>query len=317
MNFDTIGEMAIGSRLRFLSDRLTAEAENVYKAYDVGLKPKWFPVFYFLSKKNIGESITNIANGIGHSHTSVIKIVREMRAAELVLEEKDPLDGRKTNILLSAKGREISTKIENQYSDVAKAVKKMLERTNHNLWSALQEFEYLLDEQPLMARVMQEKKVREASAVVITEYREEHLEAFQKLNEQWITQYFKMEEADKKALKDPQGYILNHGGHILVATENNKVLGVCALLKMSHEKFDYELAKMAVSPDARGKGIGFLLGQALISKAKQLGAKYLYLESNTKLKPALSLYDKLGFKKVSGHKTPYERCNIQMELEIK
>jgi len=78
----------------------------------------------------------------------------------------------------------------------------------------------------------------------------------------------------------------------------------------------YELAKMAVSPKAKGKGIGYLLGKACIAKAKQMGANKLYLESNTILKPAISLYHKLGFKKVTGIPSPYERCNIQMELEI-
>jgi GNAT superfamily N-acetyltransferase len=85
---------------------------------------------------------------------------------------------------------------------------------------------------------------------------------------------------------------------------------------MTDEKYDYELAKMAVSPKARGKGIGFLLGKAIIDKATQLGATNIYLESNTVLRPAISLYEKLGFKKIAGHHTPYERCNIQMELKL-
>ena len=78
----------------------------------------------------------------------------------------------------------------------------------------------------------------------------------------------------------------------------------------------YELAKMAVSPKAKGKGIGFILGNTSIAKAKELGAKKIYLESNTILKPAINLYHKLGFKKVTGIPSPYERCNIQMILEV-
>jgi ribosomal protein S18 acetylase RimI-like enzyme len=73
---------------------------------------------------------------------------------------------------------------------------------------------------------------------------------------------------------------------------------------------------MAVSPLAQGKSIGWLLGSAIVAKAKSLGAEKLYLESNTILKPAIGLYHKLGFRKVAGHSTPYERCNIQMELVI-
>lgn len=83
----------------------------------------------------------------------------------------------------------------------------------------------------------------------------------------------------------------------------------------------YELAKMAVSPGVQGKGIGLLLSKSIIKKAKSLGAKRLYLESNSVLTPAINLYIKLGFKHIEdvvseGIKSPYERCNIQMELSL-
>jgi GNAT superfamily N-acetyltransferase len=87
-------------------------------------------------------------------------------------------------------------------------------------------------------------------------------------------------------------------------------------MKMDDPDYDFELAKMAVSPKAQGKGVGFLLGNASIERAKARDGKMLYLESNTLLKQAINLYHKLGFKKVVGRSTPYERCNIQMELNL-
>ncbi len=148
-------------------------------------------------------------------------------------------------------------------------------------------------------------------------YSSEHHSALKKLNEEWITTSFKTEDVDRKSLNDPQKNILDAGGEILVAVQNKIVLGVCALIKMEDKNYDYELVKMAVSPIAQGKGIGFLLGESIIEKARSLGAKNLYLEYNTILKPAILLYKKLGFEKVVGHYTPYERCNIQMELKLK
>jgi len=74
---------------------------------------------------------------------------------------------------------------------------------------------------------------------------------------------------------------------------------------------------MAVTENARGKNIGRLLGEAVINKARQIGAKKIYLESNTVLEPAINLYRKLGFRKVTGPPSPYTRCNIQMELLLK
>jgi GNAT superfamily N-acetyltransferase len=88
------------------------------------------------------------------------------------------------------------------------------------------------------------------------------------------------------------------------------------LIKKEHPVFDYELGKMAVSPAAQGKNIGFLLGKAILDKARKLGARNVFLESNTLLKPAIGLYYKLGFEKISGYPSPYERSNIQMMVEL-
>lgn len=99
-----------------------------------------------------------------------------------------------------------------------------------------------------------------------------------------------------------------------MACHHGTVVGTCALIKMDDER--YELAKMAVSEAARGKGIGWLLGRAIIERARDLGATTVYLESNTMLTPAIALYRKLGFKRVTGPPSPYHRCNIQMELGL-
>jgi GNAT superfamily N-acetyltransferase len=82
------------------------------------------------------------------------------------------------------------------------------------------------------------------------------------------------------------------------------------------DKDEFELAKMAVAPKAQGLGIGYLVGKACIDKARSVGARRIYLESNTTLKPAIQLYHKLGFRKVTGPPSPYERSNIQMELPL-
>ena len=126
-----------------------------------------------------------------------------------------------------------------------------------------------------------------------------------------------MEDSDYKALDHPKEYILDKGGYILVALHEEKPVGVCALIKMNGVAWDFELAKMAISSESRGLGIGFLLANAIIEKAKSLGAKSIYLESNTVLAPAIKLYRKLGFEEISGYDTPYQRCNIQMELKLK
>lgn len=313
--FNRTGKMAIGSRLRLLTDKITEDAVQLYKLYNVALLPKWFPVFYVLTDKD--NTITAIANEIGHSHPSVSKIVGEMTKAGIVTSKKDKTDGRMSKVSLTKKGREAAEKIRHQYEDVGNAIEALCGTTRHDLWQAIEEWEFLLHENSLLQRVLQQKKQRESKDVKIVNYQPKYQRAFKTLNEEWIAKYFEIEEADSKVLDNPRTQIINKGGHILVALYHDKPVGVCALLKMDDPVYDYELIKMAVSPDMQGKNIGWLLGQAIINKARSLGASAIYLESNTILKPAISLYQKLGFKKVVGHSTPYKRCNIQMELQLK
>ncbi|MCX3265216.1 bifunctional helix-turn-helix transcriptional regulator/GNAT family N-acetyltransferase [Pedobacter agri] len=313
--FQQTGKVAIGSRLRMLTDKVTEDAAKIYQLYDIDVQPKWFPIFYSLSK---GEeiTITELAKNIGHSHPSVSKMIGEMLKKGYVAERKDRLDGRRNVISLSSKGKEIYSKIDDQLIDVAAAIEDLSAQTQNKLWEAIEEWEFLLEQKTLLRRVMEKKKERDGLKVNIVDYTSAYKQAFKSLNEEWISTYFVMEESDFKALDHPQEYILDKGGAILVALYEGKPLGVCALIKMNDGEYDFELAKMAVSPKAQGKNIGFILASAIIERAKSLGASKIYLESNTILKPAINLYHKLGFQKIAGKPTPYSRCNIQMELII-
>ncbi len=80
--------------------------------------------------------------------------------------------------------------------------------------------------------------------------------------------------------------------------------------------YNYELAKLAVNSSIQRKGIGRRLCDAVINKARELGADTVFLESNTRLKPAIALYRKLGFRELPEYHPAYARGDIQMELSI-
>jgi DNA-binding MarR family transcriptional regulator/N-acetylglutamate synthase-like GNAT family acetyltransferase len=309
--FTRTGKMALGSRLRRLSDLITNDAAKIYQLYENDLQPRWFPVFYVLCEKE-NQTITEIASQIDHTHVSVVQIIKAMSKKGYVIEKSDRKDGRKTLISLSKAGKQLADRMQDQYRDVGDTIEQAMSETDHDLWKAMEEWEHLLSQKSLLRRVQEQKKIRESKLVEIVDYKPQYKKAFRDLNEEWISTYFKMEKADYKALDHPKEYIINKGGFIFIALYKGDPVGACALIKM--DDGTYELAKMAVSPKAQGKGIGWLLGQAVINKARHLKANKLYLESNTILTPAITLYYKLGFQKVTGRPSPYERSNIQMEL---
>ena len=155
---------------------------------------------------------------------------------------------------------------------------------------------------------------RAGTPVRVVQYESRHRDAFRDLNVAWISRYFAIEDADLKVLNDPERAILAPGGAILMAEMANEPVGTVALIRVAADGF--ELAKMAVTPSAQGHGIGALLGQAAIERARQLGARWIELLSNTSLAPALHLYHKLGFVEAPLGGTDYRRADIRMVLTL-
>lgn len=79
-----------------------------------------------------------------------------------------------------------------------------------------------------------------------------------------------------------------------------------------------ELVKIYLDANTRGKGVGKLLMQNCIDKAKEFGFTSIYLETMPELSNAIGLYEKMGFKKLderlgdSGHFA----CDLWMVLNI-
>lgn len=150
----------------------------------------------------------------------------------------------------------------------------------------------------------------------IINFEKKYEKDFKELNTEWITKYFELEENDLKSLGNPEEYIIKNGGLIIFALLDEEVVGTCALIKINDKT--YELAKMAVSPKAQGKQVGYYLGIDILNKARELGAEKVILLSNTKLIPAINLYKKLGFIEidVGESKSMYKRVDIKMEIKL-
>lgn len=311
--FKQLGKVVLGSRLRRLGELFTEDAKKLYALYHVDLQPKWFPVFYVLSQQEMC-SITQMAKIIGYSHPVISQIVKEMTRAGLTTTTNSGTDARVNMVQLSEKGKAMLPDLEIQMQDVGQAVEELLQEMQYDLWKGIEEMEFLLAEKDFYTRALEKRKARESQNVEIIDYEPKFHEDFKQLNYEWIEQYFTLEETDRQSLEHPDEKILQPGGHILLARYQEKIVGTCALIKK--DEATYELAKMAVTQSARGKNIGWLLGEATINKAREIGAQKVVLESNTSLKPAINLYYKLGFQKVIGPPSPYVRCNIQMELNL-
>ncbi len=149
----------------------------------------------------------------------------------------------------------------------------------------------------------------------IRQFRPGDAAAFWRLNEEWITRFFRIEPKEAPILADPQKTILDPGGRIFFATAGERCVGCCALIRMKDKEF--EVAKMAVEPSYQGAGIGRRLLEATIEEGRNAGAQRLSLETNHVLTPAIRLYESVGFKHIDANRvvpSPYARADVYMEL---
>ena len=157
--------------------------------------------------------------------------------------------------------------------------------------------------------------MQSATRVLFREYQSGDAAVFRFLNEQWIAKYFGLEEKDVEVLSDPDAHILQPGGHIYFANQDDEAVGCCALIVNGPRS--YEVAKMAVREDLRNQGIGKALLLHVIDTARMLGAKILTLETNSSLANAVHVYESLGFRHLDPARvtlSPYRRADVHMEM---
>lgn len=102
--------------------------------------------------------------------------------------------------------------------------------------------------------------------------------------------------------------------HYLVVKNNSKIIGFAGI-KVTVP--DCDIMNIVVKKDFRNQGIGSLLLKELINLSKSLNVKNLFLEVNERNTPAILLYNKFGFKKISTRKNYYKDNNaIVMKLDL-
>lgn len=149
----------------------------------------------------------------------------------------------------------------------------------------------------------------------IISWQPEYAEEFKEMNLEWLEEFFWVEPHDEKVLGDPGRYIIESGGMIFFAKDQEDINGCVALMKISDGI--YELTKMAVKPKYRGKKIGHKLMEHTLNFAIHEGWERLIIYSNRKLENAIHLYKKYGFVEIPiEENNPYSRGDIKMQLML-
>lgn len=286
-----LGLVALGSRTRALSDRLYALADTLYRERGLDLQGRWFPLLRLLHARG-GCTVGEIAEAIGQSHSAVSQIADRLVAQGWLAAEADPDDRRRRRLRL--------TDTAEAQLRAARPLWRALDAVLHARCAALgidplatlAALEQTLDE-ALPGEVLAQAAQIEREALRIVPFAPDLRDHFYRLNEAWLRRYFYVEEIDHQVLSEPERWILADGGTILFALLDETVVGTCALMRQANG--EVELTKMAVEEGRQGLGIGRALIDAAIAEFQRMQAPRLFLETNSKLTPAIRLYESVGF----------------------
>ncbi len=306
---DKLNELTLGSLLRRVTDRLYANIDEVYKDNGIDLNAASFPVLHVLTDKAL--SVTEIADRIGQSHSAVSQISKRLEEKGYLEHSTVETDRRQRFLSLTDKGHAAIQELRPVWAAIVHILIKYISETGQDLLAALRNFESILSGHSFVDDVRVAAKQTKSDAVEIFDFKPELRSAFLDLNTEWLQKYFYVEEMDQHVLSDPQKHILDPGGAIFYARYMGEIVGTCALINQQNGV--YEISKMAVTAKSQGLGIGRRLLQESIMRYHGLGGTQLYLESSSRLLPAIHLYESAGFvheRRPQG--SPYRRSDVFM-----
>lgn len=311
MYLASLGKLALGSRLKALSDHFYGAADEVYRALGAPIESRWLPVLRYLWDAG-PSTVTDVAMAIGQTHSAVSQLTDKLVRAGMVRRRRDPADGRRTVLTLTAGAQDALAGLGPTWCAVRRGVNVSLEEHATHLLDAIAACERALKERPVAEAILAEHAAIKAAPLEIVPYAPALREHFYRLNAQWLERHFRIEDIDRAVLGEPERYILQPGGAIFFARLGEDVIGTCALLQESPGVF--ELTKMGVDETFRGLGAGKRLLEACIAEFHGRNGRTLFLESNSRLQTAVRMYEKAGFVmqpsvRAGSH---YERADVYM-----
>ena len=307
-----MGAGFLGSRLKRLGERMQAGAARVITGAGLEVQPAHMPLLVALDDRAL--TIGQLVQAVGISQPGVTRGIGQLVAMGLVRAETGS-DQRHRTISLTDDGVAAIARAKLLvWPQVAEAVDTLLAGRADELLAIVADVEDALAATPLDRLAAQARP----GMLSIRDYSDDLAGAFHDINAEWISAMFQMEETDRKTLENPRASIIDGGGAILfVEARGMGIIGTCALQKTSATGF--ELTKMGVRKAARGLKAGEFLLNAVIDKARMLGADPLYLLTSGRCAAAIHLYEKLGFRHdaaiMADYGARYARCDVAMRYD--
>ena len=149
-----LGELALGSRLKRLSDRMMSDALSVYQELGHDLQPRWFTLMALLSKrKEIG--VVEASELLGLSQPAISQFSRDLIKKGYITKKSDKTDSRKKNLSLTKNGLKILEEMQDMWIAVDLAAKDICDEVSPGFFSSIVKLEEVLKNKSLKARSLE------------------------------------------------------------------------------------------------------------------------------------------------------------------
>lgn len=299
----------LGSRLKRLAERMQADAAEVARSLDLPVQPAQMALLMTL-RLHGPISVGELAERLQVAQPTVTRAVGTL--GDFVEARRAVGDQRTRRLALTPKGEALLDRIQSELLPrIDPAAASLLEGLSGDFMQDLTKVEERLAQASLLARV----QAAGPPTLWARDFSDDLAEAFYRINAEWISEMFALEENDIALLSRPRELILDKGGAVLFAeTAQLGVVGTCALM-VSKDGW-VELTKMGVLKSARGLKAGEFLLAKTLERASSLGMDKIYLLTNRKCEAAIHLYEKLGFvhddEIMQKFAARYERCDVAM-----
>lgn len=152
----------------------------------------------------------------------------------------------------------------------------------------------------------------------VVQYEPRYKPYFIRFNTEWITTYFGLLEDEDHWTFEHLEELIDTGAMVFFAIEGDDVLACCMAMPVPGTEpgpgSSWEICKLGSTSERPHAGAGSLVFGAAMRWALDKGAGRLQLVSNTRLGPALGIYEKFGFRRVELDDYGYSRGDIAFEF---